>query len=151
MSKIRIGDRVPNFRLLNQEGVEINITSFIGKSMVIYFYPKDDTPGCTRQACSFRDEFHRFTDANVTVFGISADSPSSHAAFRAKYKLPFDLLSDEGNKVRAMFGVPSDMFGLIAGRVTYIVNSHGIVTGIYNSQLNVTKHVDEALKVLEGY
>jgi len=148
MSKIEIGHKMPIFRLLNQNRVEVDISSFIGNPMVIYFYPKDDTPGCTRQACSFRDEFHRFADANVTVFGLSNDSPAAHAAFKAKYKLQFDLLSDKGNKVRGMFGVPSDMFGLIAGRVTYIVDRKGIVSGIYNSQLNVTKHVEEALKVL---
>ncbi len=150
MKSIEIGDSIPPFRLLNQANKAVDIASYIGHPMVIYFYPKDDTPGCTREACSFRDEFHRFADARVTVFGISADSPSSHAAFKAKYNLPFDLLSDDGNKVRTKFGVPSSLFGLFAGRVTYVVDRKGVVAGLYNSQLNVTKHVDEALSVIKA-
>jgi thioredoxin-dependent peroxiredoxin len=148
MSKIQIGDKLPSFKLLNQDGVEVDIVKFIGKPIVIYFYPKDNTHGCTREACMFRDEHHRFADAGVRVFGISGDSVKSHSEFKAKYKLPFDLLSDIGGSVRKLFGVPDDLFGLIPGRVTYIIDSKGFVLHMLNSQLDFSRHVDESLKIL---
>lgn len=148
MGKIQKGDQLPKFKLLNQDGKIVDITSFIGDPMVIYFYPKDDTPGCTKEACTFRDEFHRFSDNGIRVFGISADTVESHKKFKLKYRLPFDLLFDEGNKVRNTFGVPSDLFGLIPGRVTYIIDNKGIVIHIFNNQMNASKHVSESLKSL---
>jgi len=148
MSKIQIGDPLPFFKLLNQDGAEVTIANFIGKPMIIYFYPKDETYGCTREACKFRDEYHEFSDAGVKVFGISSDSIKSHADFKAKHKLPFDLLSDTDGSVRRLFGVPNDLFGLFPGRVTYIVDRKGIVIHIVNSQLDFSQHVDESLKVL---
>jgi len=148
MSKIQVGDKVPFFKLQNQSGVEIDISKFIGKPLVIYFYPKDDSHGCTREACKFRDEHHKFSDAGIRVFGISSDSVKSHADFKAKYNLPFDLLSDTGGSVRKLFGVPDDLFGLIQGRVTYIVDNKGIVMHMFNSQLDFSRHVTESLKIL---
>lgn len=139
---------MPSFKLLNQDGVEVDIAKCIGKPIVIYFYPKDNTHGCTREACIFRDEHHRFADADVRVFGISGDSVKSHSEFKTKYKLPFDLLSDTGDSVRKLFGVPDDLFGLIPGRVTYIIDSKGFVLHIFNSQLDFSRHVDESLKIL---
>ena len=151
MSTLKIGDRIPDFKLLNQEGKLIEIVKYIGKPMVIYFYPKDDTPGCTREACSFRDEFHRFSDLGVLVFGISSDSVASHEKFKIKYSLPFDLLADEGNAVRKQFGVPTNLFGMVPGRVTYIVDNQGIIRHIFNNQLNVTKHLEESLTIIESF
>jgi len=148
MSKIQIGDKIPLFKLLNQGGAEIDISKFIGKPMVIYFYPKDNTFGCTREACMFRDEYHKFSEAGIKVFGISSDSVKSHADFKAKNNLPFDLLSDTGGSVRNLFGVPDDLFGLIQGRVTYIIDNKGIVLHIFNSQLDYSRHVTESLKIL---
>ncbi len=148
MGKIRIGDKLPSFKLLNQKGKWISISDFIGRPLIIYFYPKDDTPGCTKEACAFRDEYSSFVDFGASVFGVSADSVESHRRFSIKYQLPFDLLSDEGNKLRKVFGVPSDLFGMIPGRVTYVVNSRGFVKYIFNNQLNATKHIEEALKAL---
>jgi len=148
MANLKIGDKLPLFALQNQDGDLINIAEFIGKPLVIYFYPKDDTPGCTKEACAFRDEYHRFAEEKVTVFGISEDSVASHKKFKLKYNLPFDLLFDENNKVRKEIGVPGDLFGFIPGRVTYIIDNQGIVKHLFNSQINPTKHVDEAIRIL---
>ena len=149
MSGLKIGDRIPDFKLLNQDGNWVYIRKYIGKPMIIYFYPKDDTAGCTKEACTFRDEFHHFAEQGVTVFGISADTVKSHYNFKKKYRLPFDLLVDTGNRVRDAFGVKADLFGLIPGRVTYVIDAKGIIRSIYSSQMNVTKHVSEALSAIE--
>ncbi len=149
MSKIEIGNRIPTFTLKDQHGKSFSIEDAIGNPLVIYFYPKDDTPGCTKEACSFRDQFEVFQEANARVIGISSDSPESHKAFAQKHRLPFTLLSDEDKSVRKAFGVPGNLFGLIPGRVTYIVDSEGIVRHIFNSQSQSEKHVKESLKVLQ--
>ena len=151
MPRINTGDKLPNFRLLNQDGRLIDIANYLGRPIVIYFYPKDDTIGCTKEACSFRDEYHRFSNVGVSVFGISADTVESHKKFKAKYRLPFDLLADEDNKVRNIFGVPSDLFGLIPGRVTYIADSHGLVRYIYNNEINAKKHIEESLRIINTF
>ncbi len=117
--------------------------------MVIYFYPKDDTPGCTKEACTFRDQYEDFVAAGAQVVGISADSPESHRQFAAKYRLPFLLLSDRQNTVRSLFGVKGDLFGLIPGRVTFVADAQGIVRHVFSSQLNATRHVAEALEVIK--
>ncbi len=148
---IRIGDKIPEFTLQNQDGEPVNIQDIIGmKTVVLYFYPKDDTPGCTKEACSFRDQYTVFQDLGCEVIGISSDAPKAHKEFAIKYKLPFPLLADEKKEVRTLFGVPSSFLGLLPGRVTYIIDTEGIVRGIFNSQLNATQHIDEALKVVRG-
>lgn len=148
--KIKVGSTIPAFSLPDQEGQHVNIKDFIGKSnLVIYFYPKDDTPGCTREACSFRDQFEVFRDSGAEVFGISSDSVEKHKQFAEKHRLPFRLLSDVNKRVRKLFGVPGDLLGLIPGRVTYIVDKQGKVRHIFNSQFNAEKHVSEALEVLK--
>ncbi len=144
-SKVKVGDNVPTFSLNDQNGNQVNIEQFFGKPFVLYFYPKDDTPGCTAEACSFRDAFDEFRDLGAEIIGVSADSPDSHLAFAKKYDLPFTLLSDEKNQVRKMFGVPGSMFGLLPGRVTYVVDAEGIVQHIFDSQLQAKRHVEEAL------
>ena len=148
---ITIGDTCPTFTLLNQEGKEINIQDFIGtKNIIIYFYPKDNTPGCTKEACSFRDAMQDLNNLNCEVFGISADSVSSHKAFAERFRLTFNLLSDENNSVRKQFKVPANLFGLIPGRVTYIINQEGKVIHIINSQTNPEKHINETIEVVKG-
>ena len=148
---IRIGDKIPEFTLQNQDGEPVNIKDIIGKkTVVLYFYPKDDTPGCTKEACSFRDQYTVFQDLGCEVIGISSDAPKAHKEFAIKYKLPFPLLADEKKEVRTLFGVPKSFLGLLPGRVTYIIDTEGIVRGIFNSQLNPTQHIDEALKVVRG-
>ncbi len=150
MQQIEIGNDVPKFELKDQFGKIFNIDSVIGKkNLVIYFYPKDDSPGCTKQACSFRDQFEAFSDADAMIIGISSQSVESHRKFAEKYRLTYTLLSDTGNKVRKLFGVPTNFLGLIPGRVTYIVDKNGKIVYIFNSQTKAEKHIDEALRIIK--
>lgn len=149
MKRLSVKDKIPDFTLLDQFGNPFQFDKHLGKNnLVVYFYPKDDTPGCTAEACQFRDQYEEFRDIGAEVIGISADTPASHLAFAKKHRLTFTLLSDTGNKVRKMLGVQSDLFGLIPGRVTYVVDKEGIIRYIFNSQMNSRKHVSEALRVL---
>lgn len=148
MKKIEVGDTVPSFKLKNQNGKVFEVNNAIGKPMVIYFYPKDDTPGCTKEACRFRDEFELFSDLETLVIGISADSVESHKKFEQKYNLPFILLSDTKNEVRKLFGVPKSIL-ILPGRVTYIIDKNGIVQYVFNSQFGAEKHVEIALGKLK--
>jgi len=151
MAAIKGGARVPNFSLPSQTGATVNVSDLIGKkSLVIYFYPKDDTPGCTAESCAFRDSYEVFTDAGAEVIGISADSPQSHQQFAQKYNLPFTLLSDSDNRVRKLFGVPSTLF-VLPGRVTYIIDQEGIVRHIFDSMLDFKAHVTESLNTIKSF
>ncbi len=151
MAAIKVGDRVPDFSLPSQTGTTVNISDLIGKKfLVIYFYPKDDTPGCTAESCAFRDSYEVFTDAGAEVIGISADSPQSHQQFAQKYNLPFTLLSDSDNRVRKLFGVPSTLF-VLPGRVTYIIDQEGIVRHIFDSMLDFKAHVTESLNTIKSF
>jgi peroxiredoxin Q/BCP len=149
-SSVKVGDRALDFTLPTQKtGESFHLYDMIGKSaIVLYFYPKDDTPGCTAEACSFRDSYEVFKEAGAEVVGISSDNEKSHQQFANKYKLPFILLSDLGGVVRKFYGVPSTL-GLIPGRVTYIIDKQGIVRHIFSSQFAPQMHVSEALKVLQ--
>jgi peroxiredoxin Q/BCP len=150
MNEIKIGSTVPEFSLPDQNGKMFDINTVAGKkNLVIYFYPKDDTPGCTAEACSFRDQFEVFDKADAVIIGISGQSVESHKEFALKHRLSFTLLSDEENKIRKLFGVPTNFLGLLPGRVTYIADKTGKVIYIFNSQTNATKHVDEALRILK--
>lgn len=149
MKRLKVNDKIPDFTLIDQHENPFQLEKHLGKSnLVVYFYPKDDTPGCTAEACQFRDQYEEFRDVSAEVIGISADTPTSHLAFAKKHRLTFTLLSDTDNRVRKMFGVQSDLFGLIPGRVTYVVDRKGVIQYIFNSQLNARKHVSEALRVL---
>lgn len=146
---IKAGDKLPLFSLPDENNINISNTELTGTPLVIYFYPKNETTGCTREACSFRDHFQDFTDAGARVVGISADSPESHRNFKINHRLPFTLLSDTGNKVRKLFGVPADLFGLIPGRVTYVFNPEGVLVHSFRSQLNTERHVTESLEIIK--
>jgi peroxiredoxin Q/BCP len=149
MKPVKEGDKIPDFTLPDQFGSPFEISSLVGKKMVvIFFYPRDESPTCTRQACHFRDMYQSFVEAGAEIIGISSQSVKSHLDFASKYNLQYRILSDEGNRVRKLFGVPSDFFGLMPGRVTYVADLKGTVIYIFSSQLNVEKHVDEALKIL---
>jgi len=146
---IHVGSNVPSFSLNDQFGHLFNIDSVKGKkNLVIYFYPKDDSPVCTKEACSFRDQFDVFAKENALIIGISGQSVESHLEFAKKNRLNFTLLSDEGNKVRKLFGVPAGLLG-IPGRVTYIVDKKGKVVFVFNSQLNGEKHIQESIRILK--
>ncbi len=150
MNEIKVGSTIPAFTLPDQNGKLFNINSVLGKkNMVIYFYPKDDSPGCTAQACAFRDQFEVFSEADAVIIGISSQSVKSHKAFAEKHRLSFTLLSDEGSKIRKQFGVPTNLLGLLPGRVTYVADKSGKVIYTFNSQLQTEKHVDEALRILK--
>jgi len=148
--KLSVGDQLPHFILNDETHQPIDISSIRGKYLVIYFYPKDDTPGCVKEACSFRDMFAELVDAGAVVYGVSNDNPDTHALFQAKYQLPFSLLSDTAGELRKLLGVPSDLFGLLPGRVTYIFDPEGILIQVFKSQLSPEKHVREALKTIRG-
>ncbi len=151
LMKIEKGSKIPSFALRDQDGNLFDINEVLGKkNLVIYFYPKDDTPGCTKEACSFRDQFEVFRDAGAEVIGISSDPVETHKNFALKHRLQFRLLSDENKAVRKAFGVPTDFLGLLPGRVTYIIDMAGIVQNVFNSQFNADKHVEEALRVLKN-
>jgi thioredoxin-dependent peroxiredoxin len=150
MGRVEVGSTIPQFNLRDQNNNLFNINSVLGKkALVIFFYPKDDSPGCTREACYFRDQFAVFEEQDAVVIGISGQSVESHKSFAEKLGLNYILLSDEGNKVRQLFGVPTKMFGLLPGRVTYVVDKSGKVVFTFDSQIQAEKHVDEALRILK--
>ncbi len=151
MSTIVVGSTVPSFILRDQNGKDFDIDLVKGKkNLVIYFYPKDDSPGCTKEACSFRDQYQVFSDADALIIGISAQSVESHLDFANKHHLNYTLLSDKGNSVRKLFGVPTDLLGLLPGRVTYVADKSGKVVFVFNSQIRAEKHIDEAIRILKG-
>ena len=148
--KVVAGSLAPNFTLPSQSGKVVSLRDFLGKKPVIlYFYPKDDTPGCTKEACAFRERYEDFRELHAEVIGISSDSVELHRSFAAEHELPFTLLSDEGGKVRKHYGA-SSTFGLFPGRVTYVLDEEGVVRHIFSSQLGVEKHVEEALEALRS-
>lgn len=144
---VEVGHKAPDFELNDQNGQPVRLSSFRGKTVVLYFYPKDDTYYCVAESIDFRDHYTEFVSGNAEVIGVSSDSSASHTQFASKYKLPFRLLSDVAGKVRRLYGVPAT-FGMIPGRVTYVIDADGIVRKIVNSQFNPKSHVDEALEAL---
>lgn len=146
--KLHIGDQLPHFILNDENHTPINIASIKGKYLILYFYPKDNTPGCIKEANSFRDSFQDLVEVGAIVYGVSSDKPTSHAQFKAKCNLPFSLLSDTGGELRKLLGVPSTLFGLFPGRVTYIFNPEGRLIDVYKSQLSPEQHVKVALRVI---
>ncbi|MEH2301582.1 MAG: peroxiredoxin [Nostoc sp.] len=146
---IKVGDTAPNFTLPAQNGSTISLQDFRGKkAVVLYFYPKDDTPGCTSESCAFRDQYEVFKAAGAEVVGVSADSSESHQRFATKYNLPFTLLTDKGDQVRKLYSATA-AFGLFPGRVTYVIDQQGIVQYVFDSMFNFKGHVEEALKTLQ--
>jgi peroxiredoxin Q/BCP len=145
---VKVGDKAPDFMLPSQMGDNVTLSEYFGKkNIVLYFYPKDETAGCTKEACTFRDNYEELANLGAEVLGVSGQSVESHKSFATHYGLPFILLADVDNKVRELYGVPSTM-GIIPGRVTYIIDKKGIVRHVFVSQTQAQKHVEEAKKTL---
>jgi peroxiredoxin Q/BCP len=147
---LKEGDPAPKFRLPSSTGGDVSLDDFLGKkNLVLYFYPKDNSPGCTREACSFRDSHPAFKELNAEVVGISGDSQSTHERFASTEHLPFILLSDSDGSVRKAYGVKRTL-RVIPGRVTFVIDKQGIIRRIYSLQLHSETHVREALKALKS-
>lgn len=147
--RLKVGDPAPDFNLPAHSGKEVRLADFRGRKwVVLYFYPKDETVGCTAEACAFRDSYSVFQETRAEVLGISADSIESHRRFAARNRLPFPLLSDKDNKIRQLYGVPAT-YGLIPGRVTFIIDKEGIIRHIFDSQFNPEAHIQEALHAIK--
>lgn len=145
---VQAGDKAPDFTLPSQSGEQVRLQDRLGERVVVlYFYPKDNTSGCTAEACAFRDSHEVFTEAGAEVIGISSDSAERHAAFAGQHSLPFTLLSDQGGRVRRQYGVPA-VLGLLPGRVTYVIDRQGTVRHVFNSMININQHVGDALEVV---
>jgi peroxiredoxin Q/BCP len=145
---VRVGDKAPDFSLPNQAGELITLSDVIAEHVVVlYFYPKDNTRGCTAEACGFRDGHEDFVAAGARVIGVSSDSVDSHEAFAGRYRLPFLLLSDADGAVRKLYGVPTTL-GVLPGRVTYVIDRAGVVRHIFSSMINIGRHVNDAMAVV---
>lgn len=146
-----VGDPAPAFTMPTQNGTPVSLADFLGKSaVVLYFYPKDNTRGCTDEACSFRDSYEVFKKAGAEVIGVSSDSEESHQKFASKYHLPFILLSDKKGTLRKQYSVPATL-GVLPGRVTYVIDKQGTIRHIFNDMLNAQKHITEALQVIQSF
>ena len=135
----------PDFELLNQDGVPVRLSDYQGQWVVVYFYPKDDTPGCTKEACGFRDGYNKFGQKDIIVFGISYDSPQSHKAFIKKYDLPFTLLADTAKSVAELYDSKGIFF---ANRKTFLIDPAGIIRFVYE-KVDVTTHAEAILRKIE--
>jgi peroxiredoxin Q/BCP len=149
-NEVKVGDAAPAFTLPSQTGAQVSLKDLLARGpVVLYFYPKDDTPGCTAEACGFRDSYEVFKEAGAEVVGVSSDSVASHETFAAKHQLPFTLLADDGGTLRKQFGVKSSL-GILPGRVTYVIDRGGVVRHVFSSQLGAQRHVQEALDALKA-
>lgn len=149
--KLKVDDRAPDFSLLNQDGEYFNLSDHLEKdNVLVYFYPKDETPGCIKEACTFRDSMDEFKSLNCTVVGISGDNLSSHQRFANKYDLTFSILSDPKNRVRRLYGVKAAIPGILPGRKTYLINKAGNIAHISEYQFKPLLHIKEALKALQN-
>ena len=146
---LKVGDRIPHFELLNQHGELFKSETVLGvKPLVVYFYPKDETPGCTAEACSFRDHYEDFLQLGAEVNGISSDGVKSHQKFASRHKLPFVLLSDSKKKVQRLFKLPKILFGLYTKRITFVIDKEGLVSYVHSSLMPDT-HIKKALQQLK--
>lgn len=148
---MKIGDTLPPFSLNDADGKLRSSDEFLkGKHLVLFFYPKNNTAGCTAEVCAFRDVYQDFLDAGCDVIGVSGDTVASHALFADKHRLPYPILSDVQGTLRKAMQVPKKLFGIIPGRVTYIFNPVGQLIHITNDLMDAVKHVKEALDVIRG-
>jgi len=148
LTELKVGDTAPDFSLLDERGLPVSLKNYLGKKVVVlYFYPKDFTPGCTAEACSFRDDYKPIQDKGAVVIGVSLDSVESHLKFSEKYMLPFTILSDHKKEVAKAYGVLG-VGGFLAKRVTFIINKDGKITHVF-TKVDVKQHSEQVLKALE--
>jgi peroxiredoxin Q/BCP len=143
-----VGSKAPDFTLKDDEGKDRSLHDFLGRKVVLYFYPKDYTPGCTKEACSLRDSYDKFEKNNIVILGVSYDSVSSHRKFKAKYKLQFILLSDSSKKVAKMYGAaPKWLFfsAPIASRMTFLIDEAAVIKAVLKD-VDVTHHAQDVLR-----
>ena len=146
MPPIAAGDRAPDVTFTAHDGSTVRLADYAGKRpVVVFFYPKDGTPICTREACAFRDAYERFTEAGAEVIGVSADSDATHRSFATKHRLPYLLASDSRGGLRRAFGVPKTL-GFLPGRVTYVIDAEGVVRMVFSAQMTSADHVTRALE-----
>jgi len=151
MSELRIGDRVPSFTLPDQNGNPFHLDDALARGpLVLFFYPKDDSPICTAEACGFRDASADFLAAGAVVAGVSSGDSASHRRFADKHDLRFPLLADEGGALRRKLGMPRAMLGMLESRVTYVIDREGILRHRFEAMLSASKHVAEALKTVRA-
>ena len=146
---LSVGDRAPLVALRDADGVERRSDQLAGQALVLFFYPKDDTPGCTMEACAFRDSYADLQALGAEVWGVSGDDASSHQRFAGKHQRPYPLLVDTGNQLRRAFGVPA-VLGLLPGRVTYVIDGQGVIRHVFNNLLDGPAHRREAIEALKA-
>ena len=145
---LQVGETAPDFTLPDQSGTPVTLSEKLaGSVVVLYFYPKDNTRGCTAEACSFRDSYESFSDAGAEVIGISSDSVESHEKFAGRHELPFILLSDKDRAVRKQYGATT--LGVVPGRITFVIDQKGVIRHAFSSMTNIGPHVEEALRVVK--
>jgi peroxiredoxin Q/BCP len=145
MPALAVGDSAPPFTATLQDGSTFDSRTLLGKkTLVLFFYPKDHTPVCTREACGFRDSYELFQAAGAEVVGVSSDSPASHRSFAEKHRLPFPIISDGDRRLRKLFGVPSPL-GFLPGRVTFVIDKAGVIRLVFSALLVSDDHVKKAL------
>jgi peroxiredoxin Q/BCP len=149
LNALSVGDKAPDFSLRDQDGNLRTLSEFKGSCVVLYFYPKDNTPGCTKEACSLRDNFNAFKDNNTVIIGVSYDSPKSHKAFLDKYHLPFILLSDSDKSVAKKYGAKNAWFLPVPRRMTFVIDKNGIICAIL-PKVDVSTHAAEILAIITG-
>ncbi|GAM18186.1 hypothetical protein SAMD00019534_013610, partial [Acytostelium subglobosum LB1] len=149
MTKLKVGDEAPDFESIDKDGNSVTLSQFAGRILVLYFYPKDNTPGCTAQACEFRDKYEDFVKEGAAVIGVSTDSSESHQKFSERYKLPFTLITDKKNEIASKYGVGKELF-VLPGRTTFIIDQQGKIACEYSSLLRATNHISEALKCIKA-
>jgi peroxiredoxin Q/BCP len=149
MSSLTVGDRAPQFQAVLQDGSTFKLADLLGKKIVVlFFYPKDHTPVCTKEACAFRDSYEKFVAAGAEVIGVSSDSQASHRSFAEKHRLPFPIISDHDRSLRKLFGVPNPL-GFIPGRVTYVIDREGVIRMVFSAIFASDDHVEKALEAVQ--
>jgi len=147
MDMVKIGDPAPDFEATDIDGNSVSLKSFIGRNIVLFFYPRDMSPGCTREACTFRDYMDEFKSLDTIVIGISRDPPERHREFRDRYNLPFILISDVDGHIHRLYGV-GKFLGILPMRITFIIDRRGVIRNIVKSQFMPRRHVYESLNFL---